>query len=215
MRCLQRGVLHFGSYFPASPRSTIQTVTKSLYLYNNVIMYAITVVAHLKTKHPVYIPVVNLWKHLKFMPFAIRDKLIHSDFPPKGHGNVLFQLFFNVVLFCLGPQCLKNQDASRCRCGSLAPTSIFQGNNWGVCLYYGNSTYVGAFCDVFRKAKYENIKNKTKTAARAETRERKWFSVLRKYRFQILRAKLCAVQSAFSGCTRKWEKMLSDGNLPS
>lgn len=123
-----------GPTSPPSSRSTIQTVTKNLYLYNNVIMYAITVVTHLKTKHPVYIPVVNLWKHLKFMPFAIRDKLIHSDFPPKGHGNVLFQLFFNVVLFCLGPQCLKNQDASRCRCESLAPTSIFQGNNWGVCL---------------------------------------------------------------------------------
>lgn len=44
------------------------------------------------------------------MHFAIKDKLVHSDFPPKGHGNVLFQLFFNVVLFCLGPQCLKNQD---------------------------------------------------------------------------------------------------------
>lgn len=49
--------------------------------------------------------------------------------------------------------------------------------------------------------KYENIKNKTKTTAQAQTHERKWFSVLRKYRFQILRAKLCAVQSAFSGCT--------------
>lgn len=49
-----------GPTSPPSPRSTIQTVTKNLYLYNNVIMYAITVVTHLKTKHPVYIPVVNI-----------------------------------------------------------------------------------------------------------------------------------------------------------